>query len=55
MNTRWLIRMVRLARNPPGPKRIRVMLVIAALIGGVLVVEHTIGWPQWARVNRLPR
>lgn len=46
MNIMWLLRMARWARNPPGPARRRMLLVViglAVVIGGI---EYLFGWPE---------
>jgi len=58
MNPRLLLRLMRLARRPPGPRQIRVMLVVIALVAVIAGYELFFGWPDWATVNqsiRVPR
>lgn len=45
MSLTWLLRMARWARNPPGPARVRLMLIAIALIVGVAGIEYLFGWP----------
>lgn len=53
MNPNWFLRMARLVRHPPGPKQVRLLLIVLAIIAALVLIEHTVGWPEWARVNRL--
>ncbi|WP_296419222.1 hypothetical protein [Pseudooctadecabacter sp.] len=51
--TRFLLKASQWARNPPSEKRVKlvigVILVCLILVG----VEKFVGWPEWARVERL--
>ena len=44
---RILMRMAKLAQNPPGEKRIKLMLVIFAIIAVLFGIELLFGWPEW--------
>lgn len=46
MNMTWLLRMARWARNPPGPARVRLMLIVIGLVALIAGVEYVIGWPD---------
>lgn len=50
-----LLRMSRWARNPPSLKMALVILVVVLLALVPVAVEHIWGWPDWLRVNRVPR
>ena len=51
--TRMFLKMSQWARNPPSEGRVKlvigVILVCLVLVG----VEMFIGWPEWAKVERL--
>ena len=46
MNYRWLFRMARWAQNPPGEKRVILVLGIVAVCLIVFAVETFVGWPE---------
>ncbi|MGI3209595.1 hypothetical protein ACROSR_00600 [Roseovarius tibetensis] len=46
MNITWLLRMARWARNPPGPARVRLMLIVIGLVALIAGIEYVIGWPD---------
>jgi hypothetical protein len=46
MSLTWLLRLARWARNPPGPARVRLMLIVIALIAAVAGIEYLFGWPD---------
>ncbi|KGB82568.1 MAG: hypothetical protein CL814_11920 [Confluentimicrobium sp.] len=54
MNPRWFLRMARWARNPPGEKRVKLVLGVIALCLALLAVERFVGWPDWLTVNGTP-
>jgi hypothetical protein len=54
MNMRWLLRASRWARNPPGEKRVKLVLAVIALCLLLFGVERFIGWPDWLTVQGLP-
>jgi len=55
MMLRHLLRMTRLARHPPSAARVKLVLgvIVACLI--LFGIERMVGWPDWLRVNELPR
>ncbi|MFY0618248.1 hypothetical protein [Shimia sp.] len=55
MNFRHLIRMSRLARNPPSEKRVKLVfgVIIACLV--LALIERFIGWPDALTADRIPR
>ncbi len=55
MSPRWLMRIALWARNPPSRGRVRLVLGAALLCAALWGIEHWIGWPDWATVDRLPR
>lgn len=55
MNLLWLLRMVKWARRPPSARQVKVVLAVVALCLVLYAIERFIGWPDWARVNRMPR
>lgn len=60
MNMRWLLRAALWARNPPGEKRVKLVLAVIALCLLLFGVERLFGWPDWLTVQgppggRIPR
>ena len=53
MNPRWFLRMSKWARRPPSEKRIKLVASVLVLCLILLAIERYVGWPDWARVNRL--
>jgi len=51
MNTIWLIRMARWARNPPPLWRVKLVVGVVILCLLLFGVEHFWGWPEWLTVN----
>ncbi|MDO6457963.1 MULTISPECIES: hypothetical protein [Celeribacter] len=49
---RWLLRAKRWAQNPPSPKRVKFVFAIIAACIALVVVEKTIGLPDWMQVER---
>ncbi|GFE66644.1 hypothetical protein KIN_37180 [Litoreibacter roseus] len=52
MNFRWLLRAKRWAQNPPSEKQVKLFLVILAACIAIGLIEHYIGWPDWAKTER---
>ncbi|WP_417254482.1 hypothetical protein [Celeribacter sp.] len=52
---RWLLRAKRWAQNPPSPKRVKFVFAIIAACIALVVVEKTIGLPDWMQVERQPK
>jgi hypothetical protein len=51
-NMNWLIRASRWARNPPGPRQVKMVFGIIAA-GLLLVALEKLGlWPDWATLDR---
>ena len=55
MNFRQLLRMSRWARNPPSEKRIKLVFGVICFCVVLVLIERFVGWPDWARVERMPR
>ena len=51
----WLLRAKRWVQNPPSPARVKLVLGIVALCLIIGLVEHYVGWPDWATAERMPR
>jgi hypothetical protein len=49
----WFLRMVQLARNPPSPARVKLVVGVIAACLALVVVERLIGWPDALTVERL--
>lgn len=46
MNMFWFLRMARWARNPPGPRQVRLVLIVIAITLVVVGIEYFFGWPD---------
>ncbi len=53
MNQRLLLRLVRLVQNPPSKRRIILVGVVLCIAAVLFGIETLVGWPEWAKVNRL--
>lgn len=51
MNIFHLLRLKRLAQNPPSKKRIIMVLGIIAVCLILFAYERAFGWPEWLTVN----
>jgi len=47
--------MTRLARHPPSASRVKLVLGVIVLCFILFGIERTVGWPDWLRVNEMPR
>ncbi|TBN39519.1 hypothetical protein EYE42_10890 [Paracoccus subflavus] len=50
-NLIWLLRASRWARNPPGARKVRLVLLIMAAGLSIAVLEWLNLWPGWARLE----
>lgn len=50
----WLFRMSLWARNPPSPRKVKLVLAVVALCLAIYAVERWIGWPEVLTADRLP-
>ena len=55
MNTRWLLRMSRWARNPPPLRMILLVVAVVAIAVVIGALEWVGWWPEWATRDRIPR
>ena len=46
MTITWLLRMAKWARSPPGPARVRLMLVVFGLVILIAGIDYLFGWPD---------
>jgi len=46
MNILWFLRLARWARNPPGAKTVRLVLIVIGLTALIVGIEYFIGWPE---------
>lgn len=44
---KWLIAASRMARHPPSPRRVMLILVAVAASLAIVGVEYLFGWPEW--------
>ena len=49
----WLIRAARLARHPPSPMRVRLVLITVAASLAIAGIGHFVGWPAWLTPDAL--
>lgn len=52
MNMNFLLRMARMARHPPSPKRAALMVAVIVACFALWGVEMYWGWPDWLTVNK---
>jgi hypothetical protein len=43
------------ARRPPSEKRVKLFVGLIALCIAIALLEHYVGWPEWAKLERMPR
>ncbi|MDZ7710485.1 MAG: hypothetical protein U5K36_10790 [Roseovarius sp.] len=46
MNIIWLLRMARWARRPPGPRMVRLVLIVIGAGLAIAGIEFFFGWPE---------
>lgn len=51
---RGLFRMAKWARNPPGEKRVRLVLGVIALCLVLFAIDRLVGWPDWLTLENTP-
>lgn len=51
MNLTWLLRMAKWARQPPSPKRVKLVLIVVAICFAIWGAELMWGWPEALNVN----
>jgi uncharacterized membrane protein len=52
---RLLLRMAMWVRNPPSRQQVYVMAAVVAFAAVIVTIEWLGYWPDWMRVERLPR
>ena len=52
---RWLLRMSRWARNPPGTRRVLLVFAVIAACLALYGIERLGLWPDWAVAQKLRR
>jgi len=52
--TRILIRLSQWLRKPPSRRQAIVMAVAIAAAVSIVVIERHVGWPDWAKTERVP-
>ena len=55
MTPRWLMRMKRLAQNPPSEGRVKLVLGIIVVCAVVFLIERYIGWPDFLTAEPVGR
>ena len=48
MSPLWLLRMKRWAQNPPGTRRVALVLGVGLVCGLIVLSERAGWWPDWA-------
>lgn len=51
MNPNWLMRMSQWVRNPPSPRRVKLVLAVVAVCFALWGIELIWGWPDALTVN----
>ncbi|MGV6838887.1 MAG: hypothetical protein ACWA40_01695 [Planktomarina sp.] len=51
MNMLWLLRMVRLVKNPPSKERVYLFIGVVLIALGIILMETVWGWPEALTVN----
>ncbi|PKQ11908.1 MAG: hypothetical protein CVT70_11610 [Alphaproteobacteria bacterium HGW-Alphaproteobacteria-1] len=46
MNITWLLRLARWARRPPGPRTVRLWLIVIGIALSIAGIEYLFGWPE---------
>lgn len=54
-NLIWLMRMSRWVRNPPGWRKVILVLAVIALALAIVGLDYFGLWPDWARLDHPPR
>lgn len=59
-NLIWLLRASNWVRNPPGKRRVMLVLAVIAIALAIVAIEKLGFWPEWAQLHegrapRLPR
>lgn len=55
MNMRWLWRASLWVRRPPSERKVKLVLGLIACCIVIALLEHYVGWPEWAKLERAPR
>lgn len=53
MNPRHLLRMAKWARNPPGEKRVKLVIGVIVICLVIFAVEWLVGFPDWLVPERI--
>jgi hypothetical protein len=51
MNITWLLRLARWARRPPGPRTVRLWLIVIGAGLAIAGIEFFLGWPEALRLE----
>ena len=46
MTITWILRIARWARRPPGPRKVRLWLIVLGLALSIGRIEYLFGWPD---------
>lgn len=54
INPRHFLRMAKWARNPPGEKRVKLVLAVIAIALAIWGLERFFGTPEWMKIDSTP-
>lgn len=49
---RILVRAAMWLRRPPSRRHVRILVIVLAGALAIVAIEHWVGWPEWAEVER---
>lgn len=52
MNMIWLLRLRRLAQNPPSPKQLKLIAAVVLIAFLIFGFERLFGWPDWLTIDK---
>ncbi|MBB93987.1 MAG: hypothetical protein CML68_05185 [Rhodobacteraceae bacterium] len=55
MNPIHLLRMRRIAQNPPSWRRVKLIFAVVALAAAIWGIDQAGLWPDWAKTERVKR
>ncbi|EPX79103.1 hypothetical protein [Litoreibacter arenae] len=55
MSWRWLLRASMWVRRPPSDRRVKLVVGLIVVCILIALIEHYVGWPDWATMERAPR
>jgi hypothetical protein len=55
LTPRHFLRMAKWARNPPSPRRVKLVFAVIAICALLFAVERWIGWPDMLTLEKTPK